>query len=228
MGSEKRRKGINSFRVFVGCVVAMVAAAVVGGLYLAGSPRSVRSQNFDNQRLNDLQQISNAIDAYFDTTNAVPTNLHDVTSSGKMQYAVNSFNDPETKVPYEYRVTGGSTYELCAMFALPTQKNAADGPAPSMPMRAPEPYGAIPQVDWTHSAGRHCFALDASAHLPPQLCGLTNPCAAGQTCAVLPGRRGTACVPQGKECLAAGCPGSCTIAESYPAQVRCSTVIPAK
>ena len=227
MGSEKRRKGISGFRIFVGCVITMVAAAVVGGLYLAGSPRSVRSQNFDNQRLSDLQQISNAVDAYFDATNAVPTNLHDVTSGGKMQYAVNSFNDPETKTPYDYRLTGGSTYELCAMFALPTQKDSANGPQ-TAPMRVPEPYGATPIVDWAHGAGRHCFALDASTHLPPQICGLTNPCAAGQTCAALPGRRGTVCVPQGKECLAAGCPGSCTIAESYPAQVRCTDPVPVK
>jgi hypothetical protein len=48
--------------------------------------------------------------------------------------------DPATGAPYEYRVTGPSSFELCATF---------DGPRDEDFM-----------ARWNHAAGRHCFEFD--------------------------------------------------------------------
>lgn len=165
MGSEKRGKRVTGLQVFVGLVVLMVSAVVVGGLYLAGSPSKVRAQNFDNQRLNELQQLSSTIDNYVAMHSTMPNTLQDA----QTPYPA-TMQDPETKQSYEYRTTGDFTYELCATFALPTGKDMQNGyySPPVAPMRVPtKPYSAITPPDWTHPEGHHCFSLTATPPLPP-------------------------------------------------------------
>jgi len=135
-------------------------------------------------------------------------------------YFIESTTDPVTKLEYEYRVEGATSYELCATFAAPTPegKDEYGNPLPVGSTRPTYPGQRI----WDHPAGRACFSIDAAVRIPTVACSLTNPCVApNTTCAQLPGR-GTYCVPQGKECEAAGCrPGACVIRESYPAQISC-------
>ena len=140
--------------MFATLVVLMVSTVVVGGLYLAGSPSKVRAQNFDNQRLNELQQLSSVIEMHYGANRALPKTLQDI----QPPYPL-TVNDPETKQPYDYRTTGDSTYELCATFALPTQNDVPNGYPRAMPYPA-KPYGVITPPDWTHPAGRHCFSLE--------------------------------------------------------------------
>ena len=56
-----------------------------------------------------------------------------------------SLFDPQTGAPYELRVTGEKTYELCATFTTERRK-ATD-------------------LFWNHSASRHCFSFNAE--FPP-------------------------------------------------------------
>lgn len=227
MGSEKRgKREINGFRVFATLVIGMVAVVVVVGLYLAGSPNKERQRRFDQQRLNDLQTISSAIDVFFDANRRVPETLAELTNpSIKLQYYISSLNDPETGVPYGYVAKGGADYDLCAVFALTSAEDQNSNYYPKS-MSAPMPMypGGPVASSWDHLAGNHCFSLNAEMHVVREACSLTNPCQAGQSCVSLPDRKGSFCVPTGKECLAAGCAeANCTIAESYPAQVRCTT-----
>lgn len=225
MGSPQGRKGgVSGLRLFVGAVILMVTATVGVGLYLAGSPSKERGRRFDEQRVNELQQIATAVDSAYYRDGRLPTALEQLSAAPEYGY-VPSLVDPETGAPYEYRPTDGDTYELCATFETESQQTDQYGrpkPVPTRPMmEAAMPYPGY--RDWTHGAGRHCFQLTVEPRMPNQVCSLTNPCEAGQTCATLPGTKGTVCVPTGKECLAAGCPdGQCTIAESYPVQVRCT------
>ena len=234
MGSEKRGKGsvkpaLDGFRVFVVAVVTMVIAVVVVGLYLAGSPNKERARRFDQQRLNDLQSITYAVDFFYDNNRRLPDSLSELaTGSVKGQYYVSSIVDPESGVPYEYVVKGGADYDLCAIFALPSTESDPSAPYPARPVPAgidsdgtSKPL--MPVNPWEHPAGRHCFGLNAEQHVVRDACSLTNPCQAGQNCVSLPDRKGSYCVPAGKECLAAGCPNNqCAVMESYPAQVRCT------
>lgn len=207
-------KKIAGFHVFAGIVIGIVAAAVIAGLFIAGTPGKERERRFDEQRVADLQQIASAVDFRYERTGNLPDALQEFTVQSS-DYYIRSLNDPETGAPYEYRVAGESSYDLCAVFDLPSTSEPANAAAKPV---APYPYR---DQAWQHPAGRHCFTLDAELRIPKPSCGIRNPCAAGQTCAVLPDREGAFCLPEGKECLAAGCPGACTIAKSYPAQVRC-------
>jgi hypothetical protein len=51
-----------------------------------------------------------------------------------------SLKDPETGQPYTYRVTGKTTYELCATFSLERKSEQ--------------------NVFWNHPAGEHCFTIN--------------------------------------------------------------------
>ncbi|HTK04975.1 MAG TPA: hypothetical protein VL500_05290 [Candidatus Eisenbacteria bacterium] len=212
--------------MFTAAVVIMVAAVIAVGLYVAGSPSKERERRFDEQRVNELQQIANAVDSAYYRDNHLPASL-EMLAANKQEFYVPSLVDPKTGVPYEYQITGDITYDLCATFDDVTQQTDQYGRMQPAPMQPTKPLGIMPSPgyrDWTHPEGHHCYHLTVENRLPNQACGLTNPCQAGQTCAQLPDNKGTYCVPAGKECLAAGCPeGRCVVMESYPAQVRCTT-----
>ncbi len=220
----KDLKKPSGIRVFVGIVVLMVAAVIATGLYVAGSPERVRDIRLDETRSNDLQQIASAVDSAYDRDGALPPTLDALKAACRQDCYVPSLVDPKTRAQYEYRATGATTYELCATFDDVTQKTDQYGnprPAETVPaMPYGKPYPGY--RDWTHGAGRQCFPLDTQDRMAAAACGLRNPCQAGQTCAQLPDKKGTFCVPAGKECLAAGCPqDKCVVSESYPVQVRC-------
>jgi hypothetical protein len=245
MGPEKRGeitiKKVTGLRIFAGIVIALVVAAIGAGLYLSGSPSTERSRQFDTRRLNDLQTIAGAVDSFYSQNYRLPQNLDVLVAAGggKESYLVGSLSDPQPdRGGYEYSPMGQSTYELCAMFDLPSEKaetqNLKQPPPPTetAPMAEPAALVTTPNVKsqlrtWEHGAGHSCFQLDATYSMSSVTCGLTMPCQTSQTCAALPNNMGTKCVPQGHECEAAGCPEKCAVSTDYPAQVTCAAVLPA-
>lgn len=142
-------------RKSVGTIAALAAAAtVVIGLVLAGSPGKQRALQFDNQRVNNLQQITSAVDQYFTLQGSLPPTLDALRTFP--QVYVDSLTDPLTRQPYDYRVTGQRNYELCAVFETDNRqiKNA--------PVTAPSPITA-----WSHAAERTCFPLISAATAVP-------------------------------------------------------------
>jgi hypothetical protein len=138
-----RRAGIGALAGFV--------LLVVGGLAVAGSPGAERQRRFDERRVEDLRVI------YGELLNQVvgadwrepqvapvlrgplPASLDDVAVRAMRQRP--RVADPATGAPYEYEVTGASTFRLCATFDA-----ARDDPN---------------DLAWNHPAGRHCFDFDA-------------------------------------------------------------------
>ena len=136
-------------KVFLALAILVVAAAVGYGIYLVGSPAGQRSLKFDERRVSDLENISYAVDAYWDRTKGLPDTLEGLKGP---RYFVQSIEDPETGAPYEYRVIDGANYELCAVF------NAASAQEEK---GFPRLYSARMAE---HAAGRVCFQLEAEAH----------------------------------------------------------------
>ncbi|MFA6603975.1 MAG: hypothetical protein WCT10_04025 [Patescibacteria group bacterium] len=225
---------INGLRIFAGFVITLVIAAIAGGLYLSGSPNAERSRQFDSQRLAEVQQIAAAVDSFYARNNRLPADLKVLMqAAGTESYLVGSLEDPQTKEPYGYEPQGDSNYLLCAIFDLASETADQQELKQPMPVREPLPPAATAPLvtepltrgrlrTWEHPSGHFCFELNATDTIGSVQCGLRNPCAAGQTCATLPDNKGTLCVPQGHECEAAGCPGQCLLAESYPVQVTCA------
>lgn len=120
----------------VGSIVA-VAAAVVAGLLVAGSPAEQRLRRLDERRVNDLRFLASAADRYFEREEKLPAELDELVDG---LFFTRVPTDPATRQPYEYRIVGPRQYELCAAFDRPSRPELADD-------------------FWAHDAGLRCFSF---------------------------------------------------------------------
>jgi len=158
---ESRRKpGVISskIKIFTRLVIAIVAVIVIIGFFIAGSPFKQRLVRFDRERVNDLQMIQGQIVNFWMNKEKLPASLNDLKDN------ISGFVapvDPETGNPYEYRVKGNLTFELCANFNFTSKEGAVNISAPAYPR-----YGI--EENWNHSAGRVCFerTIDPDIYKP--------------------------------------------------------------
>ena len=133
-------------KIFTGAVVVSVALTVLYGLMLVGTPAQQRLLQFDERRISDLQQITFAIDSYWERSKELPEVLEDLRDA---RYYVQSITDPKTGEPYEYIILTEDTYQLCAIFETDT--------ASSQYQEKPR---AFSEELWNHGIGRACFTLE--------------------------------------------------------------------
>ena len=129
---------------FASAAAVVVVAAFCVGLGLAGSPSTQRHLEADQHRVRDLKAVAYSIHARFTpnaTSRTLPSSLAELVNHG---ISVAQQKDPETGEPYQYRPLNGASYELCAVFAAPTERNAM--PADQF---------------WQHGNGRTCFTRNA-------------------------------------------------------------------
>ncbi len=127
-----------------------VLVALVVGVLIVGTPGNQRLVRFDERRINDLASIQWQIVEYWQAKGTLPTELS-LLNDPLSGYSAPA--DPEG-VPYEYRVTGELSFELCATFALAS--SAVRGGSDRQ-----IPYYVYPETgaenNWEHEAGRACF-----------------------------------------------------------------------
>ncbi|MFQ6026970.1 MAG: hypothetical protein ACE5Q6_05570 [Dehalococcoidia bacterium] len=142
-------------KLFVGVVVAVVVAAVGVGIFFSGSPGGQRLVRFDERRVSDLQDISVAINRYWENNEQLPESLENLKVP---EYFVRSVRDPATEEPYEYGVLEPSLYQLCAVFQTDVSARRRDFDTP------------FSQQVWDHGVGRTCFDLEpqSSDHRLPR------------------------------------------------------------
>jgi hypothetical protein len=128
-------------RVIAWTSAAGVAAAVVAGLAVTGSPATQRLQRLDEQRVEDLGRLARAVNAHWALRRLLPGRLEDAVDGLNLRAAP---LDPASGAPYDYGVTAPGKFELCASFSRPSAR-------------------AAPGDFWYHEAGRACFAFDAPA-----------------------------------------------------------------
>ncbi len=131
------------------CSAVLVLGGIVGAFLITGSPMYGRTERFDEQRLTDLRAIHSEvmnITGIYSVPAPVkvlpkplPATLDEVASSATYQKI--STVDPETGLPYVYRVTSDHEFDLCATFSLPRDMQY--------------------DIFWNHPAGLHCFKVDA-------------------------------------------------------------------
>jgi hypothetical protein len=134
-------------------VGAVVLASIVAGFFIVGTPQQARLYRFDEQKVNDLQNIQWQMVNFWQQKVTLPAELGELTDplSGFVVPV-----DPQTGEPYGYRRTSASSFELCATF------NAEDRYQRSVVPRMP--VTAIPEIvktqgdTWEHGAGEVCFA----------------------------------------------------------------------
>ena len=124
--------------------VLVVVATLGYSVYLVGTPGQQRDVRLDERRVSDLRDISHNIDTYLELNDAMPASLDDLRGP---RFYVDSIEDPETSVPYEYRVLEGDQYELCATFTTDNTEG-----------RRGE-RRSFSETAWDHGVGLTCFQL---------------------------------------------------------------------
>jgi hypothetical protein len=137
----------NEARWFVRLSATAVAGAIAAGFVLAGSPARQRLVRTDLRRISDLSMLQMEIVNYYRAKNALPQSLNQLTNS------ISGFHppiDPQSQRPYEYRVTGTLSFQLCADFSRPSKEEYAKG-------YSPVATTGVNDWNWSHEAGRRCF-----------------------------------------------------------------------
>jgi len=132
--------------VFPGLVIGVVAAAVIGGLVILGSPGEARIRRLDQRRVGDLQEIARMTGVYRTRHGRLPASLEELSQEPGTRV---NLRDPTTAERYGYRTVDSLTYELCARFERVSSGEPDDEPR----------WGG--DVSWSHGAGRQCFEREA-------------------------------------------------------------------
>lgn len=132
----------NHGRLFTWIASGAVVLALIGSFALLDPPSQERVRRLDARRVEDLRALAGAVDLHWSRSGALPATLGNLTQEPGYPPLP---TDPETGSPYEYRLLGGDTYELCASFARGTDAEP------------PETRGGF----WSHGTGRQCFQLEA-------------------------------------------------------------------
>ncbi len=134
-------------RWFIYGMTLVVAASIVYGFIVSGSPFQERARRFDVRRAQNLQEIQWQIVNYWQRKEKLPASLDG------LRDPISGFippRDPETDASYVYRVSGPLAFELCATFKTESRADGSSIPKPAFPeARYPE--------TWAHQSGPVCF-----------------------------------------------------------------------
>lgn len=129
--------------LFAALASIAAAAGIAAGLMVIGSPSEVRMRRLDEQRVSDLEVISDAIASYRGTHKALPATLDELLRPDVFPRA--RLKDAASGRPYEYIAKDATHYALCAEFETASDDRIEAGASPF----------------WRHERGRHCFSLEA-------------------------------------------------------------------
>ena len=125
----------------IGIVHGIVLVLVASGVYLSGSPMQARAAKFDEQRVQHLYQVQDAIRYHWQSNSELPETLDD------LSFGTNLPVDPRTGASYEYRPLESNTFEVCAAFET-VSESVKHG-------YITDPY--VANDIWGHGIGRQCF-----------------------------------------------------------------------
>lgn len=148
----------------IGWITAfIVLVAVVSGFFIIGTPVDQRLLRFDQEKVNDLQNIQWQIVNFWQSKERLPetlTELDDPISGFVVPV------DPQTKEQYEYRVISGLTFELCAEFNKENVESVALNARAVKPVPIRGEFG-FEDASWQHGEGKVCFERTIDPDLYP-------------------------------------------------------------
>jgi hypothetical protein len=120
-----------------------VAAVVILGFRVLGSPGAQRMIQYDLRTVRSLSELAQQINMRWASQGKVlAKDLDKFPSSAKQ--------DPVSHKPFGYRVKSSSEYELCATFARDNRNDSS--------INTGDP--------WIHPKGDYCFQFDTSRPVP--------------------------------------------------------------
>jgi hypothetical protein len=133
----------------VGTVV--VLGFIILGFVIVGTPADQRDERMDVQRLEDVQDIQNMIEAYWSEEGELPSSI---VGLGESLYGVTTPVDPETGESYPYLIQGDLTYQLCATFEKSSKESTYYDSSYSKSRRLKGVQ------NWSHDVGIQCYDLE--------------------------------------------------------------------
>ena len=157
-------------KYFIYTIIGIVAASIIAGFFVVGSPKEERLRKFDDLRVQALQFLQSEVLTYWINKERLPDEL--VLLEDNLRGIVVP-KDPETGEDYGYKIKGPETFELCAVFARPNLPKTRFGDdAVKPPMPAFEPFTPVRDLyspqNWQHDAGLVCFerTIDKEIYKP--------------------------------------------------------------
>ena len=145
---------LNSPHGRLGILIAIIAV-IAATLYTGHTKAVERAMQLDIERVSDLQQITLAIQGFYDDETILPDTLKGLETRPNPNYVRDNYlYDSETNRIYEYKAEGSDSYQLCSTFRYSTAEIAR----------------AVPFVGsnqfWDHDSGHHCFQITVKKPLP--------------------------------------------------------------
>lgn len=133
---------------------AGVFAVLATGLALLGSPGRERQARLDARRIEQLQNVSIAVQDYFARRGLLPLSLDELvrprpgTGPAAELADRREILDPETGAVFGYESVDTTGFRLCAVFSVPDERG--------------ENTGWVDESEfWRHGPGRSCFRFPA-------------------------------------------------------------------
>jgi hypothetical protein len=147
---ELKRKNIASKvpKILAYLLSLIVLVSIAAGFFIVGTPGEQRERRFDDDRINNLQQIQSEIINYWSQKEILPANL------GELEDSISGFiipNDPDPReeTSYEYIISDSLSFQLCATFKTSSKDFEYNNNSRYYPF-------SIDQ-NWEHEAERTCF-----------------------------------------------------------------------
>jgi len=134
-------------------VGVLTLISILSGFVIVGTPGHVRDLRFDAQKVSDLQTIQYQILYYWQSKEKLPPSLDELNDP------LSNFIipvDPQTKVPYAYRIVSPMSFELCASFNTNTPETDGQGGYAGRDIMYPA-WGPQPDENWRHGTGETCY-----------------------------------------------------------------------
>ncbi|MDP2944081.1 MAG: DUF5671 domain-containing protein [bacterium] len=103
-------------KIFFFATLALVIAVFVAAWFFVESPRSARNRRLDQALVQNIYNIENALNSYYDRNKKLPANLEEFKADNNFYMNASALVDPETKAPIAYNKTSDKEFELCATF----------------------------------------------------------------------------------------------------------------
>jgi hypothetical protein len=151
-GGEGREARLRRFgRICVAAAGGFVLLTLALSFASYGSPSQRRLTAFDDRRSEDLERIAAVLRSRWNAgkgqgTPSLPSSIQELPESSTL-----ALLDPVSGQAYRYDALGGPRYQLCADFQTDTTRL---------------PVAQRISVFRVHSAGRHCFDVDALLSRP--------------------------------------------------------------
>jgi len=103
-------------KIFFWASLIIVVAAFIAAWFFVESPKVARDRRLDQALSNNISNLENAVNNYYDRNKKLPDNLEALKNEPNNYLTDANFVDPETKAPIIYQKSGDKTFEFCATF----------------------------------------------------------------------------------------------------------------